>query len=65
MNVLLNSAQFSALYNCSRFPVDTVPIEQRQNVPGGIVYLMLFVIFEVGKKSTQLQYFLKNMKMFE
>jgi hypothetical protein len=45
--MVLNTAEFRQLYNCSIYNVTIVPLEQRQNLLLGIIFVLISVIEEV------------------
>jgi hypothetical protein len=45
--LVLNTDDFRQFYNCSFYNVDSVPLEQRQHVLLGIVFVVISVIEEV------------------
>lgn len=50
MDILLFDRQrYELMYNCSRYPIDAIPIEIRRKVAYGIVLLVLSVMFTVKK----------------
>lgn len=43
--------EYNRLYNCSLYSVEDVPIEKRQSVLLGYMFMVLFTIYEVSKRS--------------
>lgn len=39
--------EYERLYNCSAYDVQDVPLEQRQHVLIGYIFLLFFAIYEV------------------
>lgn len=40
--------EYNRLYNCSLYSVEDVPIEKRQSVLLGFMFMVLFTIYEVS-----------------
>lgn len=52
MDVLIFDQQrYDLMYNCTRYPIDVIPVEIRRKVTYGIVILVLSVMFTVSEKN--------------
>ncbi|CAK5037836.1 unnamed protein product [Meloidogyne enterolobii] len=38
---------YQRLYNCSLYRIDDIPLEKRQKIFLGVVFVILFLVFEV------------------
>ncbi|KAI1698596.1 serpentine type 7TM GPCR chemoreceptor srt domain-containing protein [Ditylenchus destructor] len=45
--ILFHPAEYESLYNCSFYNVEDVPLERRQHIVLGWIFIVLFVIFEI------------------
>lgn len=51
---LFRPLDFARLYNCSLIEIDSIPIEKRRSIFCGIIFVILFFIYEVRVQFTLL-----------